>query len=340
MNIRLPNMMTVLLASSCLLSASMAEAKDVQPLPHHAEVRLHGTPEDVLDKPICPKGGKRVTKHCRDSAHYVRTNESHHQVYRNYIENIGGGYIGIGSDQNFTFIAWAASDFAWIMDYDPFVVAINEIHLILIAASATPEAFVAKWSKEEREQTLALIRQAFFDRDDLDWLIQRFKNNQERLHAWFLRKHTNDTAETSHWLQSDASYQKIHGMVNARRIRVMNGDLLKDVSLKGIAETTRSQGPPVQVVYLSNAEEFWPYTPTYRDNFMRLPLGEQAWILRTASTKKLGKRLGGRYVYFIQTGKDFQASLADPGVTSVQSYFKRAEKTEREGVFTLGLKDL
>src|SRR5688500_16308575 len=107
-------------ALATLMALAGAAGADTQP-------SGMGTAEDVLDKPKCRPGSKRNFTTCKDQQTYVHTSEGYLHVFRPYIEPLGGAYVGIGSDQGLTLAAWARSERAWLMDYDPPVVHMNRI---------------------------------------------------------------------------------------------------------------------------------------------------------------------------------------------------------------------
>ena len=48
------------------------------------------------------------------------------------IRNVGGGYTGLGSDQNYSLIAAARSRWAWLFDYVPHVVRLHRLVMEVI----------------------------------------------------------------------------------------------------------------------------------------------------------------------------------------------------------------
>jgi Sulfatase-modifying factor enzyme 1 len=72
---------------------------------------------DVLDKPFCSKPYTSPIE-CRDPVSYVKTNEARSYLFAPYIKNLGGGYVGVAADSNYTFIAHAKSEYVWLMDFD------------------------------------------------------------------------------------------------------------------------------------------------------------------------------------------------------------------------------
>lgn len=312
------------------------------PLPAKQKKIFFGSPEDVLTKKVC-KGSKRVTLHCRDKEHYVVSNESHHEVYKHHIAGIGGGYVGVGSDQNFTLIAWARSDFAWLMDYDPVVVWMNYVHRGLILSAPTQQAYLRYWSPKGRAAAMAALNKVYKGNKMKRRLLWIYRNWRSFMHRHFQKKvvrlrrtriKKGDKRPFS-WLHTDATYQYIRKMFQHDRIRVMKGDLLAKVSLRGIGKVTHKLGVPMRIVYLSNAEEFWPYTKAFRKNILGLKMDAKSRVVRTRYGKRYRAGLG-RWIYLLQSGQDFQKNMRASAVKSVYAILKRM-KASAKGFFTVGL---
>lgn len=317
-----------------LASVSGAAAEGVKPLTAAQREILFQTAEDALDKEPCIGTRKRVTLHCRDTRHYVRMNEWHHYIWDPYLRGIGGGYVGIASDQNFTFIAWARSSFAWLLDYDPVVVKVNLIHRAFVRAADTIDGFIALWDRAQRKKARAVLAKEYGSRADLKQIQRIYRAFRREIYATF-RRIRGMHRKPAHWLHSEKDYRYIRQMFLADRIRVMKGDLLKDKSLIGIGKAAKKLGVPVRAIYLSNAEEFWMYPPNFRKNFIQMPMDDKSVVLRTRHTNKYGPRIGS-YVYIVQGGKDFQRQLADKRTRGVWTMM-RHRKPGRPGFFTIGI---
>ena len=141
--------------------------------PTAGELAIFGRVADdpVEDKKICGEkvraswhasqaDGGRSEPTCRDPFAYLTTNEPRGFVWQAYIANIGGAYVGIGSDQSYSYIATARSRWAWVMDYDPRVVQ-NHLRLrAFILASPTAEDFVGLFAARGKGGALAKLAEA------------------------------------------------------------------------------------------------------------------------------------------------------------------------------------
>ncbi len=311
------------------------------PLPESQKSVLFASPEDKLDKKPC-KGKWRVTINCRDKLHYVKSNESRHDVIRPYIQNLGGGYVGVGSDQNFTLIAFAKSKFAWLMDYDPVVVWVNMIHKALILKSPTREDFLSHWTPKNRRQTIKYLGKFYRkhpDRHKIVWVYKAWggvlRSHFQRRRYRRIRWKKQGIVRNESWLSHEPYYQYIRRMFQAGRIRVMKGDLLRKKSLIGIGKSSHKLKLPIRVFYFSNAEQFWPYIKQFRKNQLALFRDKKSVIVRTLASRKYRPALDYIWVYILQSGLDFHKKLKSKKTRSVWSLAKQMKKVSR-GVYELG----
>jgi len=323
-------------------------AVTIKPLTADEKSILFGTSTDVLDKPDCT-GNKRASIDCKDKWHYVTSNEPHHHIFRSVIEDIGGGYVGVGADQGLTFVAWAKSDIAWLIDYDIFVVRVNLIRRALILEAESREDYVALWNVKNQKKTEEIIQKAYADHDDLKSILRAFKRYRKKVHKADTRHLKRSTKyRQNHWLHDAKTYNHIRAMYKADRIRVMPGDLLKKDSLAGINEASRKLNVPIRIVYFSNAEEFWNYPDSFRDSFSNLKMDDQSVILRTRASFRRNKETGdetpygyrkSRWRFIMQGGPQFQEFLADKKIKRVQ-HILRKEKCHIRQVCHIGLSDI
>src|SRR5690606_24051561 len=140
-------------------------------LPPPLRSLFFGTIED--DAPP-ERGG--VTE-ARKNKQYLTGNEKSLFAFHAAIAGLGGGYVGVGSDQAYLFIGWARPQLAWLTDYDPDVVRIHRVHRAFFLAFADPEAFLAAWSKEGTAQARAALA-AHCDAEELETLERLYFRNR------------------------------------------------------------------------------------------------------------------------------------------------------------------
>jgi hypothetical protein len=284
---------------------------------------LFGTAEDEAPE---HRGGVTAV---REDKHYLAGNERALHAYYPAIKDVGGGYVGVGTDQAYLFMSWARPEIAWLVDYDPAVVEVHELYRLFFEAAATPEEFVALWDKPAREQALAVIAAAHEDR--------KFKTLRRwylGYKGWIFRRlqgvtRTMERAEIPSYLTDQEHYDFIKQMLAQRRVRPMVVNLLEQKGLAGIAEASQGLGVPIRLLYLSNAEEYWPrYPRSYRDTMAALPFHEHALVLRTL----LIWQVNTDYRYNVQPAQSYVQWLAQPYIDDVYDITHDRPKAQAEGI--------
>ncbi|EMO76389.1 hypothetical protein LEP1GSC127_2153 [Leptospira kirschneri str. 200801925] len=90
--------------------------------------------------------------------HYPASNELRIDLFKPYVEDLEGGYLGAGTDQNFTFIAWAKSKYVWLMDFDYTICLINRIHLLFFRMAPDPESYRELWARKNKQTSFEIIK--------------------------------------------------------------------------------------------------------------------------------------------------------------------------------------
>lgn len=244
---------------------------------------------------------------------YLAGNEKTLYAFRPKIDNVGGGYVGVGSDQAYFFIGWARPEYAWLIDYDEDVVSIHAVYRDFLEAAETPEAFYALWAKDTRKQSMKLIEADSDERTKAlrvlylrhrGWIERRLRGQLKRL----------GRAKVSCWLSDQEMYDFVRDLVLADRVRPMLANLLEDGAVRHVGESARKLGVPVRVLYLSNAEEYWKdYPQTFRDNILALPYDDQSVVLRTLLIWDVNQD----YRYNTQSLDNFRHWLQTPWIRSI-----------------------
>ncbi|MCB1309757.1 MAG: hypothetical protein KDK30_16320 [Leptospiraceae bacterium] len=219
--------------------------------------------------------------------HYPCSNEMRIDLFRPYIQDLGGGYMGVGTDQNFTFIAWARSEYAWLFDFDDVSVYVNRIHMYFFSIAPRYEDFRALWQRSNRESSLKILEARFGGNSDWPGYLRAWQiahrgstDVPERL-LDLERMHKQFGLET--FSSSAAQYRYIRFMVIQGRIQAVPGDLKGTVTMQSIAAAARRMDLPIRVFYTSNAEEYMRYPDTMRANIRAIPVDHRSLLLRTAS---------------------------------------------------------
>lgn len=254
--------------------------------------------------------------------HYPASNERRIDLFRSRIENLRGGYVGVGTDQNLTFIAWAKSDYAFLMDFDPVVVAVNRIHLYFIELSPTFEEFSDLWSRKNRLKSAEVLKAKFGADPDYDLIQTAFQvahrgstDVPERLRDL---KYMETHFQLKTFTNDPTDYNFIRTMVLEKRIIPVGGDLTAGKTMISIGDAARASGVPIRIVYTSNAEEYIRYPENMRNNFIGLPVDSKSLLIRTATSgaKSFGFPDGEKYP------DDFPFHYNIQGLSNFQEWMK------------------
>jgi len=277
-------------------------------LPPPLRSLFFGTIED--DAPP-ERGG--VTE-ARKNKQYLTGNEKSLFAFHAAIAGLGGGYVGVGSDQAYLFIGWARPQLAWLTDYDPDVVRIHRVHRAFFLAFADPEAFLAAWSKEGTAQARAALA-AHCDAEELETLERLYFRNRIYIHRRLSAlKRSLRRQRLPSYLHDPDEYLYVRRMLEQERIRPMLVNLLDGPGLTGVATASHALNVPIRVLYLSNAEEYWDrYPDNYRTSIAGLNVDERAVVLRTLLIWDINQD----YRYNVQPVRNYQDWLTAPFIRNV-----------------------
>lgn len=303
--------------------------------------------EDALEKQVCEGKGRSFVD-CRDPNHYIKSNEPRQHVWRPFIENLGGGYVGVGIDQNYNFVATARSEWVWLFDYDPTVVRLHHVLRAVILDSPDRQAFLAHFRPEAKSDVLKLLSTTYADTPERAAFREIYAISRQRLYRYYehqmegrvsiaditraptapkdapKRKAGVKVGEaaadpTFGWLATEEGYQYIRLLYQQGRIHLMKGDMLKNRTMQGVAAAARDMGVTVRIYYPSNAPECWPHTKQYRANVTALPFDEDSVVLQSLSGVKAGfGRQIGYWHYNVQSGRHQQSLLSRRGYGSLK----------------------
>ena len=260
--------------------------------------------------------------------HYVKSNEIRHDVWFPYIAELGGAYVGVGSDQNYTLIATAKSDLVFLMDIDRRVVDLHAIYGILIAASEDAETLFTRWDGANADASIALIEEALAGADEAELrrMLRSFKGSRETVfrNLRHVINRTRDGAPTS-WLSNPEMYDHIRKLWLAGRVRTLGGNFVGDSGLQTVGKVAADLGIPVRVLYMSNAEEYFRYNDAFATNIKALVGDDRSVALRTIYSKDW-VHADNLWGYQVQPLVDFQARLDDKKNRSRNPMLRYAEQ--------------
>jgi len=290
------------------MTAASAAPPAAEALAVPARATFWSSPEDPPTRELMGVRPERAGRH------YLTSNERKLHLFHRRMADLGGGYVGVGSDQAYLFVGWVRPELAWLIDYDPHVVDLHFAYQALIAAHHTPESLIAAFSPAARDVSLATIASGV-EPERRNKAQAAYKRGRRAV--WKRLQQVRETLEAEHipsWLTDQATYDFVRESVLAGRVRPMVANLLEDTAISGVATAARSLGVPIRVVYLSNAEEYWQrYSKQYRKNIESLPFDEPSVVLRTIATYEQNLD----YHYNVQNAASYLAWLGDPRIRDV-----------------------
>lgn len=220
--------------------------------------------------------------------HFPISNERRIDLFMKHIENLKGGYIGVGTDQNLSFIAKARSEYAWLMDFDPVIVKVNQIHLYFIERSPDYSEFKKLWELKNKKTTYQLIFDKFSKEKDFVLYKQAFEIAHPSGRV-LSRLRDLDAISSKFPLISfhnnPDEYTYLREMIQKGKIQAIPGNLRGNLTMKAIAESARKLRITIKVLYLSNAEDYFRYDKGFRENIVALPSDERSMVVRTLSVR-------------------------------------------------------
>jgi hypothetical protein len=290
-------------AASSYTPPPLAAAPGPPPLSAEARRTLQATKSEKLAEP----------KWLR----FVVSNEWRHDVTFPRLVGLGGAYVGVATDQNYTLAAAARAEVVFLFDYDLEVVRLHRIYHAFLDQAATPAEFRALFDEKEVKRGKEILATAADSPKEVAHLQRIYTHYRERLQI-YLRHVANLQVGDRHptWLGDPVAYAYIRGLAQGGRMVAVQGDLNGSVALRSVGETARALKLPVRIVYLSNAEGFFKYSPAFRENLAALPHDERSVIIRTYK-HGFPAAAGDSWHYNLHQIDDFLKRAARPGYPSV-----------------------
>jgi hypothetical protein len=258
---------------------------------------------------------------------YVISNEWRHDIVFPKVQNLGGVYIGVATDQNYTMAAAAHAELLVLMDYDSEVVNMHHIYEIFLKECATAAELRALFLEKNAYKAGELLVNNAPSKEIGAKLVKTYAAHRERV-ATYLFHVANVRVGQRHptWLGDPEVYAYIRGLVQNGRFLAVQGDLNGTVALKSIGDTARALNLPVRILYTSNAEGFFKYNPQFRANLAALPHDEKTVILRTFK-HGMPSPIGDLWHYNLHQLDDFLARLELPGYVTIYRVMADLENT-------------
>ncbi|MFO0578235.1 MAG: hypothetical protein U1A78_29880 [Polyangia bacterium] len=244
------------------------------------------------------------------NTHYVVSNEDRLDLFRRATENRGGAYIGVGTDQNYLLAAWAKPQLLVLFDFDQVVVNVHHVYRAFFLVAKTPAELRSLWEPRNEAPALAAINAAYTDEKRRADCVRAYRMSRHAVTARFNKILQVFGIHKVPWFLTDqAQYDTVAALFRADRVVMVRGDLTAGGAMTSIANALSASGLKVGLLYLSNAERYFTYTPSFRKSLLALPMDDKAIVLRTRA------RLDGVYEYISQDGAVFRAWLERSKIT-------------------------
>jgi formylglycine-generating enzyme required for sulfatase activity len=295
------------------------------PSPDEIAVAHDVAEDDLEEKPVCAeevvsawnfpnkKGGRSETD-CRDPVSYPYSNEHKLVVFRRFAQNQGGGYVGVGADQNYDFISLAKPRWAWLFDYDPNIVRLHRALKALILAAETPQDFLTFFEPKNAQKGAQVIRDFYKGDPAGEGYRYLFLRYQNLVGERYRRKAVPRSDDPGFgWLSDPARYAVVRTLYQQDRVVILGGDMLADKAMRGIGAAARKLGVPIRIFYTSNAPTSWggQITPAWRANVAALPFDDVSVVLVTWNHGSFGGK--DYWHYQVQRALTYQSRLQNSG---------------------------
>lgn len=293
------------------LPFASAAAEPLAPFSAPQRAILEAIPEDPAPKVLLGQAPGLENKH------YVAGNEWHLYLYGEKLKDLGGAYMGVGSDQSYLLMGMQRPTVAFLTDYDDVVVAIHSIYFAFFEQAATRQEFLDLWQQANVARAVEVLAQRLPSTADKKGLTRLYRVTRAKIAKRLDRIGKSFAAhKVRSFVSDDETYGYLRSLVTGGRVRAMRVDLLAKQGVLGVAAAARQLGTPLKAIYLSNAENYWLYTGQYRLNMVALPVDPSAWLVRTVSTWNHNFD----YVYNLQPVSNYLAWLAKPWVTRYRDF--------------------
>lgn len=258
---------------------------------------------------------------------YVLSNEWRHDVTFPKLKGLGGVYIGVATDQNYTMAAAMQAELLVTMDYDAEVVAMHRIYHAFIAASPTAQDLRAWFRQQNAYKAGELLVNTAPNKEEGARLAKLYGRYRDRV-AIYLFHVANIRVGNRHpsWLGDPEAYNYIRGLVQSGRVLAVQGDLNGTTTLRSIGDTARALGLKVHVIYTSNAEGFFKYSQNFKDSLASLPHDEKSVMLRTFK-HGMTSPPGDLWHYNLHQLDDFLERLKLPAYVNIYRVMQDLQKS-------------
>ena len=188
--------------------------------------------------------------------HFLKSNERRHDLFFSALRGIGGGYLGVGADQNYTLCAIARAEVVWLVDIDGDVIDWHRIYAALIPAAPTPAALSALLSGKRDADVQAALRVRWDEAEAVRLWPAYLRYRGYLLNHFAVERDFKWRGQPVTWLSDQALYDHVRRLMIERRVIARVGDLHGERTLIAIGAAAQAAGIRLHTVYLSNVEQW------------------------------------------------------------------------------------
>ncbi|MGB1698734.1 MAG: hypothetical protein ACPHRO_02190 [Nannocystaceae bacterium] len=254
---------------------------------------------EMLDVPDDPEMRDLVL-----GAHFLVSNENDLHLFHEVLTSrSGGGYVGVGTEQNFVLAGWSRPEFALIIDIDSVVVGMFSIYETAFAEAETPAEFLNFWSEAHvLKARRSLARSGFGEH------MQLYTDMRKKVARRFDFLGKRFSRLGLPWVLDDQEqYDHVREMFRTGAWQVRHADFSGAQTLRTFADVLNRLDAKVNTLYLSNIEDYLKYGDGFRSNIRALPAAKDAVTLHTCVRRE---KEGLRWCYIVQGLENFQSWLA------------------------------
>ncbi|NUN16290.1 MAG: hypothetical protein HUU55_21900 [Myxococcales bacterium] len=320
-----PFVLLLLVAGAQQARSAPQKATDLKPLSDDAVSVMKAVEPDPPPKQLSA------------NAHFLISDEKRHDLFADVTKDVGGMLIGVGTDQVYLMAGWARSEILVPMDFDQAVVDIHKVYRLLFLKGGTPAEFIARWAKSNEDTLKEMIDSEFTDAKEREGVHKALRLGRGLVHGKLkLTAELHNKLKVKSFVNDQDEFDYIVALFKTNRVFPVRGDLTASKTMIQLGDAARKINVAVRVLYLSNAEKYFPYTEQYKKNVLGLPFDDQTQVLRTQGWGEgRGAEEDGFYIYLVQTGTNYRNWLENARLADVKPVVAGKRRTKIPGFYII-----